>query len=624
VFWLARRMKVARHPLVGLVALLGVFMSESAAYIKPEIFSYVLTVAAAMVWFRIKTGGENAWRTCYLFPVIMLLWVNTHGGFIFGLLFLGLMFAGETLNRASASPQALPPRVWRHLAYAMALSGLALLINPHGLKYPLHLATALPTRSDEGRRMVRAYLSIFDPRVRHLYYANYLAIAALVLLALLWRRMRPRRIDWALLLTNVGLAFVYTRYLRSTYYWVPVFAFSSVYLLRHREGLLWPQRPRGTRTVAAVIALAALLLTGQVVYRSVCRPSGSRWFGFGICYQNPVAEAEYIREHFSGLRLGNDYGGGGYLLWRLHPQTKVMLDPRAFPYRNWLHKYQSFATGRAVPQFVEEFASDVWCINLQYESATTWFLHDPRWTVAFYGPSSAVFVREGVPFPQVNDRSAESIARISSASQALYVFRFAMALSDWDTASQLLTRMREHFPCPDHRKQQQAMADLYVGARAFYDRDYPTAVRHLTSCRTSGIIRDDFLLGRAYHQLTATAWKRGEDQEGYRSAAAALALDGKDLAALYNTAVIEWYLEARREAGQSEAQRQSTRGLLVGQAPPQWGDRLRLFLSETGQQAGINPRPRRIAAQILQGDYAERPDLVLPGPGPDGSSSTKQ
>ncbi|MFH1143951.1 MAG: hypothetical protein V1774_05355, partial [Candidatus Eisenbacteria bacterium] len=47
VFWLARRMKVARHPLVGLVALLGVFMSESAAYIKPEIFSYVLTVAAA-------------------------------------------------------------------------------------------------------------------------------------------------------------------------------------------------------------------------------------------------------------------------------------------------------------------------------------------------------------------------------------------------------------------------------------------------------------------------------------------------------------------------------------------------------------------------------------------------
>ena len=41
--WLqARRLGVASHPLTWLICLLGVLMSQSAAFIKPEIFSYVL------------------------------------------------------------------------------------------------------------------------------------------------------------------------------------------------------------------------------------------------------------------------------------------------------------------------------------------------------------------------------------------------------------------------------------------------------------------------------------------------------------------------------------------------------------------------------------------------------
>jgi len=135
-----------------------------------------------------------------------------------------------------------------------------------------------------------------------------------------------------LLLTNAGMAYVYTRYLRSTYYWIPVFALSAVFLLARKQGPFWPRRPRWAPTaLAAGIACCALLLASRAGYQSICRPTASRWCGFGISYQNPVEEAEFIRTHLAQYRLGNDYGGGGYLLWRLHPQTKVMIDPRSFP-----------------------------------------------------------------------------------------------------------------------------------------------------------------------------------------------------------------------------------------------------------------------------------------------------
>jgi len=105
------------------------------------------------------------------------------------------MFAGETLNRYVSPSQALPGRVWRHLPLRAPLERPHGLHHPYLWKYPLHL-TKLAGGGAEDWRMVRSYLSIFDPRVRHLFYVPYFAIVALVFLLLLWRRVNLKRIDW--------------------------------------------------------------------------------------------------------------------------------------------------------------------------------------------------------------------------------------------------------------------------------------------------------------------------------------------------------------------------------------------------------------------------------------------
>jgi hypothetical protein len=55
-------------------------------------------------------------------PAVMLLWVNSHGGFIFGVVFLCLVLAGETANTLLGSRARLDARARTHLLIAVAAS----------------------------------------------------------------------------------------------------------------------------------------------------------------------------------------------------------------------------------------------------------------------------------------------------------------------------------------------------------------------------------------------------------------------------------------------------------------------------------------------------------------------
>jgi len=459
VWYQARRLGVARHPLTWLICLLGVLMSQNAAYIKPEIFSYVFMTLTVLAWLRIKSDGEKAWRTCYLFPVLMLLWVNSHGGFIFGAAFLFVMGIGEGLNVLLSPEEAIPPGVRRHLSFALFLSGLALFVTPYGWRYPGYLISSLLSTNEEYFRVIEAYLSILDPRTSHFHYTSYLALAASILLVLMAPRVKRLRPDWAILLTNLAFALLFTRFLRVTYYWAPVFSLSAVHLLAGRVPWLWPKRRALALGMGSAIALACVFLGARAGFDAVCKPYGPRWFGFGVSYQSPVEEAGFIRDHLSAYRLGNDYTSGGYLLWALWPDMKVMIDPRQFPFKEWLDQYGGFHAGRSVRGFLRNFPFEVCCVRYECRGLVTWFLRAPDWKIAFYGPSAAVFARRNIPLTEGVPRAGQGIEGIKNITQALFVFDFAARIQDWDSARRVLADMRERFKCPNQQAKVQAASD---------------------------------------------------------------------------------------------------------------------------------------------------------------------
>ena len=185
----------------------------------------------------------------------------------------------------------------------------------------------------------------------------------------------------------------------------------------------------------------------------------SRWFGFGISYQNPVEEADFLRTHLSAYRLGNDYSSGGYLLWALWPKMKIMIDPRQFPFKGWIDRYGAFQSGRNIKGFVQDFPCEVWCVRYRSRPVIEWFVRSPDWRIAFYGPSAVVFARKEVPGLERNPQAGEGIGRIKNMGQAQLVLQFAASIRDWDRARTVLAGMRERFRCPGEKSKIQAASD---------------------------------------------------------------------------------------------------------------------------------------------------------------------
>lgn len=468
----AYRLGVASHPLTWLICLLGVLMSQSAAFIKPEIFSFVLMTLTVLVWWYIKSSGEKAWSACYLFPILMVVWVNSHGGFIFGATFLCVMALGEALNVLLSPDLALPPKVRRHLLLSLLLSALTVLVTPYGWRYPAHLIPSLLRKRIGDFRVIEAYGSSLDRGASQFHYADYLVLAGLILLGLLLQGLRRRRLDWAVITTNLVLAALYGRYLRATYYLAPVFSLSAVHLLARGPAWLWPKGRVRAYGLGTAISLVCVLLGARAGFDAVCRPYEARWFGFGISYQNPVEEAEFLRTHFSGRRLGNDYSSGGYLLWALWPETKVMIDPRQFPFREWIDQYGAFHAGRSVEGFLKAFPCEVWCIRYACRPLIWWFVHSPEWKVVFYGPSAVVFARKDLPDLEDKPRAGEGLGEIRNIDQAVQVLTFASMIHDWNTARLLSMAIKERFRCPNQREKAQGAADwLGRRIRSFYRGD---------------------------------------------------------------------------------------------------------------------------------------------------------
>ena len=616
--WLqARRLEVSTHPLTWLICLLGVLMSQSAAFVKPEIFSYVLMTATVFTWWHIKSSGDTGWRYCYLFPVLMVIWVNTHGGFIFGAAFLFVMGAGEALNILLSPGEALPSRVRRHLFIGLFLSVLAIFVTPYGWHYPAYFIPAhLMGKGMEGFKTIRAYTPVFEARARNYHYVDYLFLAGLILVVLLIHQIRHRRVDWAVILTNGAFAFLYTCFLRTTYYWAPVFSLTAVHLVGRGPRWLWPKKRFAVFGMGGVITVLCVLLAGRASLNAICKPYGTRWFGFGISYQNPVEEAAFIRTNLPVDRLGNDYSAGGYLLWALWPDTKVMIDPRQFPFRDWYSEYRSWSTGRNVGEFVRKYACDVWCVRYEHEGVTNWFLRSPDWKLAFYGPSAAVFVRKEKLLPPELPRTGSGIKEIKNIGQALLVLMFSVSVHDWDNAHAILASMEQRFKCPDDRVKVRAASDFLEGTLAYLRRDYEKALVHLEACRQARTIRVTPLLVTCYNHLTVLAWSSRDAQKALGVARTALALNRADPYALFNVGVLEWYLSENPET----QGRRSGFGIAPGVSPlgrrPEWRPYLQAFVKRAEVSSRIKGPPVSIAQDILSGTYHRRPPLASPAEPP--------
>lgn len=100
---------------------------------RPQLFSLLLFGLVAYLLYLYKRRQLD--RLFWLVPIFVL-WSNLHAGYVLGLLLIGAMIAGEVLNHLLGHQGNEVLTYWKILRLVLwaALSGLAVLINPNGIK----------------------------------------------------------------------------------------------------------------------------------------------------------------------------------------------------------------------------------------------------------------------------------------------------------------------------------------------------------------------------------------------------------------------------------------------------------------------------------------------------------
>src|SRR5205085_6569736 len=140
-FWIAFK-RTESHPLIaGFATLLGVWTVLPTIGVRPRVFTLLLSsVYLALLGHYLRhRGGREIW---WLVP-LMALWVNLHGGFLIGLVLIGLTIVGTALE-AWANREELRsswPQL-KTLGLVLVACALAVLLNPHGIwiyKFPFEV-----------------------------------------------------------------------------------------------------------------------------------------------------------------------------------------------------------------------------------------------------------------------------------------------------------------------------------------------------------------------------------------------------------------------------------------------------------------------------------------------------
>ena len=441
-------------PSTLLICLCGLLMAQAGLRLKADLFSFFFMTTLIFLWFRIKINPDKSWHLLYIFPVLFLIWANSHPGFIFGGIFLGLVLTGEIINWLTGSSEKLKQEIIVHLFISIALSMVAVFITPYGWIYLAHMLNELIFSSKEfykDTQSIMEYLSIFYPGALHLHFIDYLIVSSGIFVILLFIQIKRHRTDWTVLLVNAFFMILYMKYLRLTYYWAIIFVFSSMYLLRRiSESDPEISFKMPLRLATQIITVCLLLFYSlRAQYDTFCSPI----IGFNGGYDPPTTEAQYIRSNFPSLQMGNDYDCGTYLLWSLWPEKKVFIDARNMPYLNWKNEYTKFINSEdkiSKDLFIKKYTCDLWCLSYHDPNLVKYFLGSSDWRLVYYGPTACIFLSKRI-YHAEGHKVSNAINNVNFYD-ALLVSHFAFLAGDIQVAKRLVTHLSPCVFCPEQKK----------------------------------------------------------------------------------------------------------------------------------------------------------------------------
>jgi hypothetical protein len=374
-----------------------IVMAATAASViwspRPQMLSFALLGVTGYVVYLLKWRRVNVlW---VLLPVFVL-WGNVHGGYALGLMLIGSVVVGETLNRVTGRGDAPEVMTWKEmglLAGVGILCGLALLANPYTIG-----AWTLPFRT-VGIKVLQGYIQEWSSPDFHNLYEQPILWLLFGLLAVVG--FSGRRWDWSDL--AVVVVFGYSAFLARRNV-APLALVIGPVLTRQLQPIVESVAARvklpasASKDLNPVLSstlnwLIVILVSAVVLLRGIVELS-PQMINRAQRQTAPVRAVEWLKQ--SGLTgpMYNSYNWGGYLVWAL-PREPVFVDGRTDVYDDeFLREYIKVTFIHPGWQEVLDRYGMRLALTEHDSFLATMLATQPGWRLAYSDDQAVIYMRE--------------------------------------------------------------------------------------------------------------------------------------------------------------------------------------------------------------------------------------
>jgi len=358
---------------------------------RPHIFSLLLLV----IWYRILDDYEYCGISkFYVLPPLMILWVNLHGGYITGIILLGIYCTGNLFRCWQQDPAARAAAFTRFRHYFVYLFGcLAVtLINPYGyriLLFPLKLV---------GNKFLMDHVNEFlSPNFHENIIFKYLLMLTIAILALSSKRLNFIELLLVIFFTNMALYSIRHVTLFAIVV-APIILKRANELVVQTDDFLvqvFRQRAAGIAVIDASARGFFWPLAG-VAMVLVLAAHGAIKFNFDESI-HPVAAVEFLKQQKIQGKIFSSDGFGDYIIYAAWPEYSVFIDGRSDMYGEGIAKeyYKIIRCEPGWEKVLDKYNIDL--IMYEASSILSYYLaKNNEWGLVFSDKVAHIYVRNAL------------------------------------------------------------------------------------------------------------------------------------------------------------------------------------------------------------------------------------
>lgn len=385
---------------IASLMLVFIALNLTAIYIKPELFTTLFFTIAVFIYFYTKFTSKNIFL---IYPLLLFLWVNTHGGYLTGLIFITIILAGEVFNYFFLKRNQLTGQSLKYLLISVIASYIAVIFNPYGIDYHIGIIRSLITKEYMSyATQVYAWIDMW----RYLFPKGEFAFRfidtawALVIMVTsffslsIYLYVKKRFFDITLLLLNGVFFYLGMKNARVTLFLPLIWMFSMLYILKKADAL------NIKRKFAPIALMVFFVMALYISDLTIINLEDRSWFGSNLEAYAPVKEVEFVKNNKLPGPIFNDYLIGGYLIWAMYPDYKVFIDPRYGPYwkevgPDYFELMENMDV-ETLKKLTTKYPFKIALLHMRDQNLIFLFLSLPEWRLLYFDKTAVVIIHKSV------------------------------------------------------------------------------------------------------------------------------------------------------------------------------------------------------------------------------------